>query len=33
MQTKYQYVGFNFTGIMNSVENTRYALTQDFYKL
>ena len=27
---KYQYVGFNFTGIMNSVENTRYALTQDF---
>ena len=27
---KYQYVGFNFTGILNSVENTRYALTQDF---
>lgn len=27
---KYQYIGFNFTGILNSVENTYYELTQSF---
>ncbi|WP_291594104.1 TonB-dependent receptor [Bacteroides sp.] len=27
---KYEYIGMNFTGIMNSVENSRYALTQKF---
>lgn len=27
---KYQYVGMNFTGIINNVENSRYALTQGF---
>ena len=27
---KYQYVGFNFSGVMNNVENTSYALTQSF---
>lgn len=27
---KYQYIGFNFTGILNNVENSSYALTQGF---
>lgn len=27
---QYKYMGFNFTGVLNSVENSRYALTQGF---
>lgn len=27
---KYKYIGFNFTGLLNNVENSRYALTQGF---
>lgn len=27
---KYKYMGFNFTGVLNNVENSRYALTQGF---
>lgn len=29
-KNKYQFVGFNFTGILNSTENSSYALTQSF---
>ena len=29
-RNKYQYVGMNFTGVLNSVENSSYALTQSF---
>ena len=27
---KYQYIGLNFTGIMDGVDNSRYAVTQEF---